>query len=58
MPKCNFPNGVFIHVYEKGYIYENSVKLLIKNVWQKCPVALQNSESLLVWDMFRSSKWI
>ncbi|GFX21239.1 pogo transposable element with KRAB domain [Trichonephila clavipes] len=54
VPKANFPKGVFIHEHEKGWMDENGVKLWIKNIWQRCPVALRNPQSLLIWDMFRS----
>lgn len=56
MPNGNFPNGVFIHVHEKGWMDENGMHLWIKNIWENRPGGLRKPPSLLVWDMFRSHR--
>lgn len=52
LPKIKFPDGIFVHVHENGWMDEEGVRLWLNNIWDKRP---DNQErSLLVWDMFRS----
>lgn len=54
MQKLKFPNGVFVHVNEKGLMDEEGIKLCIEKVWNRRPGGLIKERSLLVWDMFRT----
>lgn len=54
MPKIKFPDGVFVHVHENGWMDQTGVKLWIENVWNQRSGALRKLRSLLVWDMFRA----
>ena len=54
MPKEDFPKGIIVHVNPKGWMDEEGCKIWLRKVWQQRPEGLQNTKSLLVWDMFRS----
>ena len=53
-PKIKFPLGVFVHFHEKGWMYENGVKLWIENVCNRRPGGIRKERSLLGCDMCRS----
>ncbi|CAL4062438.1 unnamed protein product, partial [Meganyctiphanes norvegica] len=56
MPKEVIPNGVVVHVQEKGWMDENGIKLWIDKVWSRRPGGLLRKPALLVWDQFRAHK--
>jgi len=35
IPKIQFPQGVFVHVHEKGWMDQNGVKLWLDIVWMR-----------------------
>lgn len=54
LPKENFPPGVLVHCYPKGWMDEAGMKLWVEKVWRSQPGGLLRKKSLLVWDSFQA----
>jgi hypothetical protein len=54
VPKDKIPQGIVLHVQEKGWMDENGMKLWLEKVWVKRPGGLLKKSSLLVCDQFKS----
>ena len=54
MPKEDIPQGVVVHVHEKGWMDENGMKLWIDKIWQNRPGGLLKKKACLVYDMFKT----
>jgi hypothetical protein len=54
VPKDKIPQGIVLHVQEKGWMDENGMKLWLEKVWAKRPGGLLKKPSLLVCGQFKS----
>ena len=53
LPKGQFPSGVVIHNYRKGWMDEEGIKIWIEKLWNSRPGGMLK-KSLLVWDSFKA----
>ena len=54
MPEKAIPRGVIVHVYDKGWMDENGMKIRIEKVWPKRPGGILKKPALLELDQFRA----
>ena len=54
MPEGKFPQGVVVHVHDRGWMNHRGMDLWFKEVWNRKPGGLLGKKCLLVWDSFRA----
>lgn len=54
MPKEDIPQGVIVHVHDKGWMDQDGMKIWFEKVWSRRPGGLLCKPALLVLDQFRA----
>ena len=53
MPREDIPSEILVHFHDKGWMYENGMKLWIQKVWETRPGGLLKKNACLVYDCLK-----
>ena len=53
MPREDIPSEILVHVHDKGWMYENGMKLWIQRVWETRPGGLLKKNACLDYDSLK-----